>query len=321
MDGGALGDERLVARGTDADEGDAGAGEFGEAIEVGFGEIREVLVVADGAEVLFPALMLFVDGFALLDVGDGGGRVVDDFAVEAVGGADLDGVEAVEAVEVGDGEFIGAVDHDGVADEDHVEPAAAAGATGGGAEFAAHVVEHVADGFVFGGEGAGADTGRVGFGDGDDVVDHPRRDAGAGAGAAGGGVGRGDEGVAAVIDVEVGALGAFEEEFFAGLDGFVEADGGVGDVGGQDGGGGEDFGDGFVRGDFVDTDITEGDVVFGDAVAEFFLEFGGAGEEDGADAGAFDFIGISGTDAAAGGADFFVAAFDFAGEVEGAVVG
>jgi hypothetical protein len=34
-------------------------------------------------------------------------------------------------------------------------------------------VQHVADGVVFGGEGAGADAGGVGFGHADDFVDHP----------------------------------------------------------------------------------------------------------------------------------------------------
>ena len=128
----------------------------------------------------------------------------------------------VEAVDVRDREFIDAIDHGGMAGGDGIEPAAAARASGGRAEFAAHAVQHVGDLRVLGRERPFADAGGVGFHHADDAIHAVRRDAGTGAGAAGGGVGRSDERIRAVIDVEKSSLRAFEENFVAAPDGFVE---------------------------------------------------------------------------------------------------
>jgi hypothetical protein len=141
-------------------------------------------------------------------------------------------VSRVEAVEIGDGEFVDAVDHARVAGGDGVEPAAAAGAAGGGAELAAHGVEHVGN-LRFGGQRAFADAGGVGLHHADDAVHAVRRNAGAGAGAAGRGVGRGDEGIGAEVDVEEGALRALEEDALLFLELLVQPDDGVGDEGGE----------------------------------------------------------------------------------------
>ena len=77
----------------------------------------------------------------------------------------------------------------GVAGGDGVEPAAAAGAAGGGTELAAHGVEHVGDFGALGRQRALADAGGVGLHHADDAVHAVRRNAGPGAGAAGRGVG------------------------------------------------------------------------------------------------------------------------------------
>jgi hypothetical protein len=56
---------------------------------------------------------------------------------DAVAGADLHLLEGVEHVELGDGQAGEAVDLRSIADDDSVEPAAAAGPAGGGAVLAA----------------------------------------------------------------------------------------------------------------------------------------------------------------------------------------
>jgi hypothetical protein len=100
-------DQGLSAVWADTDKGDASSGELREAAEVGLGEFREIGIPSDAAEILKPALMLFINGLALLDVANGGWGVVDGFPAQFVSGTDFDGVQTVEAIEVGDGEFVG----------------------------------------------------------------------------------------------------------------------------------------------------------------------------------------------------------------------
>ncbi len=116
----------------------------------------------------------------------------------------------VEAVEVRDGNLVDAVDHRGIAGGHGVEPAAAAGTAGGRSVLAAHGVEHVGNLVVLGCEWAFADAGRICLHDAHDLVHAMRRHAGARAGTAGGRVRRGHVRVRAVVEVEEGALGAFE---------------------------------------------------------------------------------------------------------------
>src|SRR5690606_25945317 len=109
-----------------------------------------------------------------------------------------------------------------------VDPAAAARAAGGGAVFLAAVAQALADFVVeFGRERAAADAGGVGLADAQHVVDRIRADAGAGERAADGGVGTGDVGIGAVVDVEQGALGAFEQHLLPLLAQLVEDAGDV----------------------------------------------------------------------------------------------
>ena len=314
-------DECLLPCGADAEEADASSSEFCEAIQVGFGESGQVLVTSDAADVCDPALVLFVNGFTEGEVFAGGRWVLDDLVAELVGGADFDGIQSVEAVEVGDGEFVSPIDHHGVADEDHVQPAAAAGTAGGGTEFAPHVVKHVADVFVFSDKGAGPDAGGVGFADGDDAVDLPRWNAGTCAGTARSGVGRGNKRVGPVIDIEVGALCAFEKQALARFHRFVEGDGGVGDVWGEDFGGFQDAGDRRVCIDGVDACGGERLIVEGDAVAEFGFEDVWLGQQDGAQSTALHLVRVGWANAASGGADLFVTTAGLTCDVEGAVVG
>ncbi len=129
-----------------------------------------------------------------------------------VGGADLDLVQAGEHVELGHGDVGESAQAHGVAQDDQIQPAAAAAAAGGGPELLAFALEVVAVGVIqFGDEGSAAHAGGVGL----DDAHHAVQGAGAGARARGRvgrrGVGGGHEGVCAVVDVELHALGALEE--------------------------------------------------------------------------------------------------------------
>ena len=139
-------------------------------------------------------------------------HLVVPHAVDLVGHADRDLLQAGQHVELGQEEVGQAVDPGRVAGDDRVEPAAAAVPAGGDAALAADLAQGLAELVEqLGRERAGADAGRVGLEDADHPVDLRRADAGARARAARGRVGRGDERIGAVVDVEQRALAALEQ--------------------------------------------------------------------------------------------------------------
>src|SRR5262249_47964208 len=75
-------------------------------------------------------------------------KIVDFAAVGAITDTNLDLVEAVEDVELGQRQPIDAAGADGLAHQYGVEPAAAAPASGHRAEFAATVADQLADGIL-----------------------------------------------------------------------------------------------------------------------------------------------------------------------------
>src|SRR5262249_4718441 len=92
-----------------------------------------------------PALDGFVDR---LDPGLGvlAGRKIVDFApVEAVSHTDLELRQAIENVELGEGQAIDSAGTNGLAHQHRVEPAAAPGPTGHGAELAPALAQQAAE--------------------------------------------------------------------------------------------------------------------------------------------------------------------------------
>ena len=97
-------------------------------------------------------------------------RVAD--AVGLVGHADLDGLEGVEDVELGQCHLGEGVEAHRLAQHDGVEPAAAAAAAGVGPELVPPLDQELADVvLLLGRERPGADPGHVGLGDADHAVD------------------------------------------------------------------------------------------------------------------------------------------------------
>src|SRR5262249_56107313 len=97
-----------------------------------------------------------------------------------------------------------------------VEPAGAARPPGHGAELAAALPDETADIVgLLGRERPLPHAGGVGLADAEDVADRPRPKPRAGRGLGGDRVGGGHERVGAVIDVEEGALRAFEKDALA----------------------------------------------------------------------------------------------------------
>ena len=140
----------------------------------------------------------------------------EGFTIEFVGDADLDRVEGVEHVELGERDLRGRVEADRVTEHDHVAPTGATTTAGVRSVLVTDVDEGIADLVSeLGGERSGTDTGRIGLGDTDDTVDVPRADASAGAGAAGDRIRRGHERIGAVIKIEEGGLRTLEQHVLA----------------------------------------------------------------------------------------------------------
>ena len=143
---------------------------------------------------------------------DRAGNSVSTCHRRAIAGADLDLLEAVEHVELGQRERVEAVDARARSARDRVVPAAAARPAGRRAVLLAALAQPIAQlAGQLGRQRPFADARRVGLGHAEHAVDRARRHAEAGADAADRGVRRGDERIGAVIDVEQRALRAFEQ--------------------------------------------------------------------------------------------------------------
>lgn len=137
-------------------------------------------------------------------------------------------------------------------EHDEVEPAATSTATSGRAVFAAYFLQVFAYGLqiesrqdgcqknierthveLLGGERTTADTRSVGFDDADDLSDELGGYAESGAYAADGGGGRCDVWVRSEVEVEHEGVGAFDEDFLARGNGFVDVDYAVDHVGAE----------------------------------------------------------------------------------------
>src|SRR5688572_11582983 len=108
-----------------------------------------------------PAGVLRIDRFTVGELTRVGWRHFEQFTVQTIMRADLNRSDGIEAIEVGDGNIVDAVEHPRVPRRDSVKPAAAPSAPGCRAELPAHAVKHIADLLVLRGEGAFADASRV----------------------------------------------------------------------------------------------------------------------------------------------------------------
>src|SRR5450432_662154 len=231
------------------------------------------------------------------------------FAFVFVADADLDLPLGVEDVELGDYQRIDAVDHFGVAQDLQVEPAAAARASGDGAKFLAALAHFFGvDVGHFGGKGTAAYAGGIGLGNSEDVFEASGRDADSGGSAAGNRAGRSDVGIGAVVDVQHGALRAFEEHGLVFVERAIDELGGVADVAANFFAEREGFFN-FLREIDVGAVSSLGEAIFfGDDVGGFFAEELGIEQIAHAQAAASHFVFIGRADAARGGADFVGAA-------------
>ena len=208
-----LSHNRCVAVGTDGDNLDGCLQGLLEVVDVCLEGGGEIFLLAQVAQRCLPSWEFLIDGLPSFGVvGHFGGR----HAVFGVGGADLDGVEAVEHIALHHDEVRDAVYHNGVLEGHEVNPTAAAVAARDGTKFVANAANLLARLVEeFHGEGARANARAVCLEDAEDVADGVGRHAETRADASARGRGGGDEGVRAVVDVEQRALCAFGQNGLA----------------------------------------------------------------------------------------------------------
>jgi hypothetical protein len=183
-------------------------------------------------DILLPSGQGFVHGLA------GGqvtfrlaGTVIDGLALTVIGGADFQFIQTAEHIQLGDGQPVSPLRRTALFKITVSSQPQRAPAAGGRAKFGAGLLEwspissNNSDG-----ERTRPHAGGVGLDDPDHAIDGPGSDAAAAAGIAGNGIGGGHKRVSAVIDVQMGALGAFKQDLFTGAPAFCQNHGNVGDV-------------------------------------------------------------------------------------------
>src|SRR6185369_8058049 len=159
-----------------------------------------------------PALDLFINWLDPHLVGGMRRQIVILMPANAIAGADLHRLEAVEHIKLGERDAGHSTNRDRLAHQDCVEPAASAPSSGDRTKFVAALAEPLT-GFVFlfSGKGARTDACGVGFHDSEHEAGRARAHPAAGARGPGDCVRRGDERIGAVVHVEKHALRALEK--------------------------------------------------------------------------------------------------------------
>src|SRR5258705_5811769 len=170
----------IFAFGAGGKQSDWAAHQFLDPTDIFDGLRRQVRPGAAIGGRLLPPLYSLVDrlnsGLRAL----AGRQMVDFLAVQGIAGADLDRIEAIENVELGQRQPVDAAGPHRLAHQHGVEPAAAPLAPGIGAELAAALADPAAGLVVlFGRERALPDAGRIGLADAEHAPDRARAPAGA----------------------------------------------------------------------------------------------------------------------------------------------
>src|SRR5690554_1508337 len=143
-DAGTFAGDRLLALGACRDHRYVDADRRRDELKVFLRHLGQVLEPIGGTDVRFPAGHRLVDGRHLFEGVAFAGESRRFLAVVPVTCGDLNRRQAVEDVELGDGELGEAVDHRRVTEGDEVEPSAAARPAGRGAKLVTGLPEQLA---------------------------------------------------------------------------------------------------------------------------------------------------------------------------------
>jgi hypothetical protein len=224
--------DHVLLAGTSADVLDVHAAELLNVLDVLARILRQLLPLLQTHRVGLPAGQGHVLDVHGVEYGQVGGETGNLLSVVLVRHGDLDLLEVVENVQLGQVDRVVPVDRVRVLDEDQVEPSAAALAAGGHTELATDLLQFLAELVqLLGRERTRADAGGVGLDDTDGLPDLAGVEVQAGKNATETGVGRGDEWVSAVVNVQHESVGALDEHLNVALDGALDQRNLVNDVG------------------------------------------------------------------------------------------
>src|SRR5690606_1757853 len=189
---------------------------FFHKADISTGIFRQIFQFFGTKRGFFPTRQFFVhrtDFFELI----GTGRYVNGVTVLVfVTHAHLDGVQAIQHVQLGQADGVDGVYADGVFYQHGIEPATTTGTAGGGAFFVTHGLQVFADAVKqLSRERARTHAGGISLGDPQNLIQIQRAYAGTGGHTTSGGVGRGNKRIRTVVDVQQCALGTFEHNVAA----------------------------------------------------------------------------------------------------------
>lgn len=228
----SLPNDHVLLAGTSADVLNVHAGELLNVLDVLARVLRQLLPLLQTHSVGLPTGQGHVLDVHGVEHGQVGGETGNLLSVVLVRHGDLDLLEVVENVQLGQVDRVVPVDRVGVLDENQVEPSAAALAAGGHAELTADLLQllaHLVQ--LLGRERTGADAGGVGLDDTNGLPDLAGVEVKAGENSTEASVGGGDEGVSAVVDVQHESVGALDEHLNVALDRALNQRNLVNDVG------------------------------------------------------------------------------------------
>src|SRR5690606_31586254 len=206
-------DNGLVTVGTCRDDVDRRADQLLDPRDIGAGVGGQLLQSLDPEGGLAPAGHFLVHRLQTdIAVGVAGGFQYGAVSV-AVAHTDLDHIQAVEHVQLGQAQATDAVDLNCAAQDYGIEPAATAGATGSRTELVATLGQTLTDVIEqLSGERTRTYPGGVGLGDAQHVIQVQGTETGTGSRTASRGVGAGHVGIGTMVDVQQGALGTLEHD-------------------------------------------------------------------------------------------------------------
>src|SRR4030095_8496821 len=123
-----------------------------------------------GSRRYIPTWHPFINWFAIDPLRGIAGWNIETFSIKAVADTNRNRIHFIEAIEIGDREFIDPVDHGGVMGRHCVEPTAAAGASRPRSKFAPHFMQSFSKTRIFRWQRSLADPRRVGFHHANDAV-------------------------------------------------------------------------------------------------------------------------------------------------------
>jgi hypothetical protein len=138
-------------------------------------------------------------------------EALDLDTVKLVAGSDLDLLETVQNIKLGQVQFGIAVDHGRVPHDDQIEPTASPPSTSGGSPLGTNLLQGVSDLFnVFSRERSTSDSSSVGLDDTDDSLEGEWRDTETGHDTSDGGRGGSNVWVGSVVEIQHEGIGTLD---------------------------------------------------------------------------------------------------------------